>query len=98
MCGADIKKGLRKQFMVAWCISSVSQCPLNISALELHSRETLPPRLCGRGCTAHVSLCALITQLAKLTDCLTGRLAGGMTISPALLYRYFSLFAAYLHS
>lgn len=42
---------------VAWCISLVSG-PLYISALELHSHETLCLLHCGRGCNAHVSVCA----------------------------------------
>lgn len=35
-----------------------SVAPLYISALELHSHETLLLHHCGRGCNAHVSLCA----------------------------------------
>lgn len=68
------KGGVEKRFKVALCISSVGG-PLHISALELHSHETLLLHHCGRGCNAHVSLCAHgpIGCLADwLTDCLTG--------------------------
>lgn len=72
-----VKKGKKNIFKVARCISSVS-APQYISASAVHRHETLLLHDCGRGCKAHVSLCA--HHQAVLHGRLIARHTGRMTV------------------